>query len=635
VTAGDRLAAGIDLGTTHTALAVRPLAGDAPGEVFAVPQLVRPGEVAARPLLPSFLYLPHPDELPAGAAALPWEVEEPRPRVLVGEAARSLGALTPIRLVSSAKSWLSHPSLDRRAATLPAGAPPEVPRLSPLEASARVLAHVRAAWDATRAAGDAGRALAAQSVTLTVPASFDAVARELTVEAARAAGLPELVLLEEPQAALYAWVDAMGDRWRSEVHPGDLVLVVDVGGGTTDLSLIAVVDRGGDLALERVAVGDHVLLGGDNMDLALAHALADGLAREGRRLDRWQLAALAHGARAAKEALLSDGALGSAPVTIPGRGSSLVGGTIRTELPRALVEATLVDGFFPRVAVGDAPAQPRRAGLTTLGLPYAADPAVTRHLASFLVRHRAALRGDAAPVPLAGRDFLHPTAVLFNGGVMKAAPLARRVVEVLSAWLAREGGAPPRVLPAADLDLAVARGAAAYGRVRAGRGIRIRGGTARAYYVGVEAAAPAVPGVAPPIRAVCLAPMGMEEGTSADLPGEELGLVVGEPVSFRLLASSERREDRPGDVAPDDAALVEGAPVEATLPAEGRTAGDVVPVRLRAHVTEIGTLELECLERSGQRWKLEWNLRAQDGGRGGDGLAAEDPGAPGGAAHAG
>ena len=602
----ERLAAGIDLGTTHSALALRSLDGDGRTEVFEIPQLVRPGELGARPLLPSFLYLPHPDELPRGAAALPWD---PEATVLAGEAARSLGALTPVRLVSSAKSWLSHPTLDRRAATLPAGAPPEVPHLSPLEASARLLAHVRAAFDHTRAGGDPARALAAQAVTLTVPASFDAVARELTVEAARAAGFPELVLLEEPQAALYAWVDAMGDRWRDEVHPGDLVLVVDVGGGTTDLSLIAVVDRAGELGLERVAVGDHILLGGDNMDLALAHALADGLAREGRKLDRWQLAALTHAARLGKETLFEDGALASVPVAIPGRGSSLVGGAIRAELARELLDRTLVEGFFPRVAAGDRPAQARRAGLTTLGLPYASDPAVTRHLAAFLGRHRTALAGGPAPVPLRGRTFLHPTAVLFNGGVMKAGPLAQRVVEVLGAWLAAEDAPPPRVLPAADLDLAVARGAAVYGRVRAGHGIRIRGGTARAYYVGVEAAAPAVPGLAPPVRAVCLAPMGMEEGTTADLPGEELGLVVGEPVSFRLLASSERRDDRAGDVAPDEAELVEGAPVEATIPAEGRTPGEVVPVRLRAHVTEIGTLELECVGRAGETWKLEWNLR--------------------------
>jgi hypothetical protein len=244
-------------------------------------------------------------------------------------------------------------------------------------------------------------------------------------------------------------------------------------------------------------------------------------------------------------------------------------------------------------------------GLTTLGLPYAADPAVTRHLAAFLARHRQALD----EVEGGTRSFLHPTAVLFNGGVMKATPLAARVVEVLSGWLAAEGAPPPRVLPAADLDLAVARGAAAYGWVREGHGIRIRGGTARAYYVGVEAAMPAVPGVPPPVRAVCLAPMGMEEGTTAELPGEEVGLVVGEPASFRLFASSSRREDRPGDVAEDAGELQELPQVETTLPPDGRVAGEVVPVRLRAHVTEIGTLELECVERGGGAWKLEWSLR--------------------------
>jgi hypothetical protein len=402
----------------------------------------------------------------------------------------------------------------------------------------------------------------------------------------------------------------MGESWRKAVHPGDLVLVVDVGGGTTDLSLIAVVDRGGDLALERVAVGDHILLGGDNMDLALAHALAERLAKDGRALDRWQTVALGHAARVAKETLFEDPALAAAPVAVPGRGSSLVGGAVRSELSRELLVSVLVEGFFPRVEASARPAAPRRTGLTTLGLPYAADPAITRHLAAFLARHRAALDGaGGAAAPSAGRAFLHPTAILFNGGVMKAGPLAGRVVEVVGAWLAAEGAPPPRVLPAADLDLAVARGAAAYGRVRAGRGIRIRGGTARAYYVGVEAAAPAVPGVAPPIHAVCLAPMGMEEGSSVDLPGEEVGVVVGEPASFRLFASSGRREDRAGDLAPEDAELAEMPPLEAALPAGDRTPGDVVPVRLRAHVTEIGTLELECVERSGKAWRLEWNLR--------------------------
>jgi molecular chaperone DnaK (HSP70) len=604
---GPRLAVGIDLGTTNSALAHRPLAADGGGvEIFEVPQLVRPGDVRGRPLLPSFLYVPHAQELPAGAASLPWDAEAGAE--IVGELARGLGAATPIRLVSSAKSWLSHAGVDRRAPVLPAGAPAEVPRVSPLDASARYLAHLRAAWDDAVAKGDPGLALASQRVTLTVPASFDAVARELTVEAARKAGLPDVVLLEEPQAALYAWVDAMGEAWRKEVRPGDLVLVVDIGGGTTDFSLIAVVDRGGDLGLERVAVGDHILLGGDNMDLALAHALSEKLAGEGRKLDRWQMLALTHAVRGAKEALFGDAALQAAPVAIAGRGSSLLGGTIRTELSRAELEGTLVDGFFPRVDVSARPIAARRVGLTTLGLPYASDPAVTRHLASFLSRHRAGLEGQS-PVPLAGKAFLHPTAILFNGGVTKARALAERVVEVVGGWLAAEGAPPPKVLPAADPDLAVAKGGATYGRVRAGHGIRIRGGTARAYYVGVEAAMPAVPGRPPPIHAVCLAPMGMEEGTTADLPGEEMGLVVGEPVHFRLFASSARREDRPGDVVEDEAELVETPPVEATLPAEGQEPGEVVPVRLRAHVTEIGTLELECVDRGGKAWRLEWNLR--------------------------
>jgi hypothetical protein len=620
-----RLAVGVDLGTTNSALAHRALGAEGgPVEVFEVPQLVRPGEVRGRPLLPSFLYLPHAAELPPGAAALPWDPSASAE--IVGELARSLGAQTPIRLVSSAKSWLSNASVDRRAPVLPAGAPPEVPRISPLDASARYLAHLRAAWDHAVAQGDPALALAAQRVTLTVPASFDAVARELTVEAARAAGLPDVVLLEEPQAALYAWVEAMGDAWRKEVRPGDLVLVADVGGGTTDFSLIAAVDRGGDLGLERVAVGDHILLGGDNMDLALAHALSEKLAREGRKLDRWQLLTLTHGARQAKEALFGDPTLAAAPVAIPGRGSSLVGGALRTELSRAELEGVLVDGFFPRVDVSSRPVAARRIGLTTLGLPYASDPAITRHLAWFLSRHRAGLEGAAAPVPLAGRAFLHPTAILFNGGVTKAGPLAARVVEVVTAWLAAEGAPPPRVLPAADPDLAVARGAATYGRVRAGHGIRIRGGTARAYYVGVEAAMPAVPGLPPPIRAVCLAPMGMEEGTDADLPGEEMGLVVGEPAQFRLFSSSSRREDRPGDVVEDESQLEESPPVETNLPADGRGAGEVVPVRLRAHVTEIGTLELECVDRAGKAWRLEWNLRqpagASAGERGAGGPAA-------------
>ena len=614
MTGGAAFAIGIDLGTTNSALAYLPLGEErAAPEVLPIPQLVHAGEVADRQLLPSYLYLPHPAEMAGEALRLPWAPPGDVPREVVGELGRAQGALTPIRLVSSAKSWLCHPTLDRRAASLPVGSPAEVPRISPLDASARYLAHLRAAWNAEVAKGDPALVLERQAVTLTVPASFDAVARELTVEAARHAGLHDPVLLEEPQAALYAWVEAMGDGWRKLVQVGDLILVVDVGGGTTDFSLIAVVDRDGELGLERVAVGDHILLGGDNMDLALAHRLQQKLADTGKTIDRWQLLALTHGARQAKEQLFADRAKMSIPVTVPGRGSSLMGGALRVELTRGELGSTLVDGFLPRVEVTARPAAQRRAALTTLGLPYASDPAITRQLAAFLSRQREALDASTAPVPkLSGKAFLHPTALLFNGGVMKAAELKERVREVVAGWVAAEGGEPPRELPGVDLDLAVAKGAATYGRVRSGRGIRIRGGTARAYYVGVETAAPAVPGMAPPVEALCVAPMGMEEGTRAELPSRELGLVVGEPARFRFFASSLRHDDRVGSVVEREAELEELAPIETTLPAASGEAGQVVPVSLRAHVTEIGTLELEAADEKGRAWKVEFNLRAAE-----------------------
>jgi hypothetical protein len=611
-----RFSVGIDLGTTHTALAYSDLAAERlSGEgaprpaMFEIPQVTHPGTVASRALLPSFLYFPHASELPKASVGLPWDDER---AFVVGELARNLGALTPVRVVSSAKSWLCHPTLDRRAATLPAGSPDEVPKVSPLEASARYLSHLREAWNAVFAKKDAKARLEAQRVTLTVPASFDEAARELTVEAAKTAGLANVTLLEEPQAALYGWVRAMGESWRTLVRPGDLLLVVDVGGGTTDFSLIAVVDRDGELGLERVAVGDHILLGGDNMDLALAVALQGKLSAAGKKIERWQFLALTHAARQAKEALFADPRREAHPVSVPGRGSSLVGGALRTELTQEELLRALVEGFFPKVAVDAQPASQIRAGLTQLGLPYATDAAVTRHLVSFLRRHRGALDAVAGSTARSrGATMLHPSAILFNGGVMKAGALKERVLESVRGWVASEGGADVRELPGAELDLAVAQGAAVFGEVRAsGHGIRIRGGTARAHYVGIESSMPAVPGMPPPLRAVCVAPMGMEEGTSAELPGAELGLVVGEPAKFRLFASTLRRDDRAGTIVEEWEGELEELPeVETTLPAGDASPGTVVPVRLRSHVTEIGTLELECVERSGRAWKLEFNLR--------------------------
>jgi len=610
---GARFSLGIDLGTTHCALSwVDRAASD--GErvvqgVLDIPQLTAPASVEARPLLPSFLYLPHESELAAADMALPWGAGPHGP---VGEFARTRGAATPIRLVSSAKSWLCHPGVDRRAPLLPADAPPEVQRVSPLAASTQYLQHLRHAWDHAHPEAP----FDAQDVTVTIPASFDPAARELTAEACRAAGFQRLTLLEEPQAALYSWIQASAGGWRKQVAHGDVILVVDVGGGTTDLSLIAVLERGGNLELQRVAVGEHILLGGDNMDLALAYGVARKLAQEGKQLDAWQTRALAHGCRAAKEQLLQDEGLQSVPVVVPSRDSRLIGGSIRTEVTRAEVLQLLVEGFFPRVAVSDRPQARARAALTQLGLPYAQDAAVTRHLAAFLSRQAGAtgqiegLQGTQAQ----GASFLHPTAILFNGGVLKAAQIEQRILEVVGGWLAAEGAPPARLLAGANLDLAVARGAAYYGHVAAaGRGVRIRGGTAQSYYVGVESNMPAVPGMEPPISALCLAPFGMEEGTEVALDAQEFGLVVGEPVRLRFFGSSVRRSDTVGTLldfwGPEE--LVELQEIEAHLPAEGRTPGEVVPVTLHARVTDIGTLELNAVPVGGsERWKVEFDVRA-------------------------
>ena len=617
-----RYTIGIDLGTTHCALSwLDTEASDGENAVqgvLAVPQLTGPGTVESPSLLPSFLYLPHESELAAGDLALPWSATQD---FAAGEFARTRGAATPIRLVSSAKSWLCHPGVDRRSALLPAEAPPEVARISPLEASIRYLSHLRAAWDAQHP--DAP--LATQDVTVTIPASFDPAARELTAEAAQAAGLPQLTLLEEPQAALYSWIERSSGAWRKEVRSGDVLLVVDVGGGTTDLSLIAVLEQDGNLELQRIAVGEHILLGGDNMDLALAYGTARKLAEAGKQLDPWQTRALAHACRTAKETLLGDPAVDAVPVVVPSRGAKLIGGAIRTEVTRAELEATLLEGFFPPAAVSDQPISRARGALTQLGLPYAQDAAVTRHLAAFLTRQVGATAELAGKAGFAAADaantaasFLHPTAVLFNGGVLKSAQISERLLGVINGWLTAEKAAPARLLNGADLDLAVARGAAYYGYVRRGQGVRIRGGTAQSYYIAIESAMPAIPGMEPPIQALCLAPFGMEEGTDAGVAGQEFGLVVGEPVRLRFFGSSVRRQDQVGTLLDFWSAdeLHELQEIEATLPAQGRAVGEVVRVQLHARITTTGTLELEALPLNAQgqpgseRWKVELDTRS-------------------------
>lgn len=616
-----RYLVGIDLGTTHSVLSFvdgaaeggTSLAGAANEEepkleLLGVPQLQTPTTLDDKPMLPSFVYLAHEAEPPL---ALPWDAER---RFAVGELARRRGEESPGRVVMSAKSWLSHAGVDRRSPLLPPSAPADVEKISPVEASFRVLEHLCEALQQQKQI-DASEA----EVVLTVPASFDATARELTVEAALAAGLENVTLLEEPQAALYAWTSVRGDAWRKELTPGDVLLVVDVGGGTTDFSAILVGEQDGSLSLERIAVGDHVLLGGDNMDLLLAHVVQQKLEAEGKSLDTAQAQALVHQCRSAKEKLLGAEALESIPIALASKGAKLVGGTLRTELTRAEIEQVVLAGFFPEVAVGEKPKQAARSALRTLGLPYATDAAITRQLSGFLVAHRDALPIQDESSAKANPPILLPTVVLFNGGVMKSDVLRQRVLAALQGW-ARELGAPEvRELGAADYDLAVARGAALYGLARRGRGLRVRGGTARAYYVGIESNAPAIPGVEPPVHLLCIASMGMEEGTRAELTAEELGLVVGEPARFRFFASSVRRADRPGALLDrwSKNEFDELAPVEVTLESASHAAGEVLAVHLEAEVTAIGTLVVEAVSASPaesagaskERWKVELVVR--------------------------
>ena len=600
---------GIDLGTTHSVLAYTD--GRIPEEVepairiLPVPQVLSPNEVKAQPLLPSFIFLPGPHDVPQGSLALPWDSHID---FAVGEFARKRGAELPNRLVSSAKSWLCHSGVDRLERILPWESPPDAKRISPVEASSRLLQHLRDAWNHDMAADDPDARFEAQDIYLTVPASFDAVARELTVKAAQSAGLENITLIEEPQAAFYAWVEAQKERWRKAVRVGESILVCDVGGGTTDFSLIQVTEEHGELTLRRVAVGDHLLLGGDNMDLALAYAVQARLAEKGIKLDAWQFRGLWHSVRAAKERLLADPALPGEPVVILGRGSSLIGGTIRSELARAEVEQTLLDGFFPLGGSSDYPEVKPRIGVREMGLPYEADPAVTRHLARFLGRQA---QGDPSQ---SGAPVAYPAAILFNGGVMKSALLRERVLSVLKSW---HGPGEIRELASVDLDLAVARGAAYYGLARRGRGIRIRGGTARSYYIGIESSLPSVPGIPAPIKALCVVPFGMEEGSDAEIRQREFGLVVGESAVFHLLDSTVRKQDQVGEMIEDWQGDIEKVTtMEAILPAtEEEEGGKIIPVWLQSKVTEVGTLELWCVARDeNRRWKLEFNLRERETG---------------------
>jgi len=592
---------GIDLGTTHSVMACAEHV-EQDHQAFAtqiVPQhqLVSPGVVESRDQLPSFMYFPASVEFAEGELTLPWAQPENEP--VVGELARRQGAKTPGRWLASAKSWLCHGGIDRQSAILPVSPIEDINQISPVAASEAYLRHMAKSWQEAHP----NQPLAEQKVVITIPASFDPAARELTAQAVKSAGIEHYTLLEEPQAALYAWLGAH-PNWRELLSVGDVLLVVDVGGGTTDLSLIQVKDQEGQLGLERIAIGSHILLGGDNMDLALAYQVKQQLEAEGRQLQPWQIQGLTQSCREAKEALLADPELDAVPVTVPSRGSKLLGNTLRAELTREVLNQILLEGFFPACQITDQPRQVTRGALVAKGLPYAQDAAITKHLAWFLCQQAREEDSDG---------FIKPNKVLLNGGVFKSPLLVARLHEVLESWL-NPFDASATLLDGAELDLAVAKGAAFYGHSTGGKGVRIRSGLASAYYIGVESAMPAIPGFAPPLQAVCIAPFGLETGTEMVLDQREFNLIVGEPVQFRFFGSTVRRTDELGTALDqwDEAQLTELPPIAVNLTAEHHQQGEAVPVTLAVRLTEIGTLEIDAIQRGGtQRWQVALEVRDQ------------------------
>lgn len=597
-----RYVVGIDLGTTHTVVAYADAASPVV-ELFRIEQLVAPGEVAARSLLPSLRYHPAPGEFDPRDIALPWpepEIGQGGAGAVIGELARVLGAKVPGRLVASAKSWLSHPSVDRTAPILPWGGTEEVAKISPLGASASYLAHVRSGWNLRFPHVP----LEAQTVVLTVPASFDEAARALTVEAARRAGLSHVQLLEEPQAACYDWLAAQREQLAAALRDCRLLLVCDVGGGTTDFTLIKLDWRGPQPELVRVGVGKHLMLGGDNMDLALAHVAEGRMQSSGVRLDSAGLSQLMQQCRVAKERLLAEDAADQATVSVLGTGAKVVASARSTALGRDEVRRMVVDGFFPRTAPDEHP-QRRRGGILEFGLPYVADPAVTRHLAAFLKRHDTVCRdalGDRAPPPEA---LAVPDALLINGGVFRSAMLVERLLETLADWR----GAPPKQLRNDVPDVAVARGAVAYGLARRGQGIRIGGGAARSYFLVVPSAA------GDRAQGVCLLPKGAEEESEVRLRGTTFALRLGEPVQFHLMFSNDDTPYRPAEVVDIEGEGFAALPPLATvLPAtavQSSAASREIPVELAASLTSVGTLELNCVARDdpARRWQLAFDVR--------------------------
>ncbi len=607
-----KFSVGIDLGTTNCVVGYAELAADKPTiQLLRIPQITAPNQTESLSSLASFLYIPTEHEVASESFALP---DRASTATVNGEFARTISAEQPERTISGAKSWLCHSGVDRHAPILPWGSSLEQGKMSPVEASGLLLQHLVSTWHSEFP--DAP--LAEQCVTLTVPASFDMAARELTREAALAAGFPdEFILLEEPQAAVYHWLEKSGEAWRRAVREGDCLLVCDVGGGTTDLTLVRVEQEAGQLILRRLAVGNHLLVGGDNMDLALAHMAAQKFAAKGTKLNAWQSISLWHSCRRAKESLLAKHGKDRETISVLGRGAKLIGGTVSIEVSRQEAQNLLVDGFLPLCSSDARPHREPQSGFQEIGLPFEPDSAITRHIAAFLSTNE-----------MDGASQLH---VLLNGGVFKSPALQQRLREAIAHMRGDQPGRETEqqatmICGHEDLDYAVARGATYYGWTKQAGGVRIRGGTARSYYVGIESAGLAIPGMPRPLQAVCVVPFGMEEGSALDVPGREVGLVVGREAKFRFFAAANRKQDTVGTILRDwdEEELIETAPMELTLAIQDAPDEGFVPVRFYSRISELGVFELWCKSAVAiagdintgeistahcQQWKLEFSVR--------------------------
>ena len=587
---------GIDLGTTNSTVAYARI--DQPEstiEQLEIPQIVGASTQDKRLYLPSFLYFPLPEETEKKLCTVDWDAERNH---CVGEFARQRGAELPDRVVTSAKSWLSCSGIDRRAQLLPLDGENKI---SPMHTCAEFLKHIQEVWDIQQPETPFKN----QKIIITVPASFYPEARQLIQEAAEEAGYPPIILLEEPQAAFYAWLHDHAEEWRQQLKQGDTILVVDIGGGTTDFSLISAENEEGNLSLNRVAVGSHLLLGGDNLDYCLAYFVKQQIEEKGKEIDERQFQSLLHLCRQAKEVLLGENPPSTYDITVMGKGSKLIGGAIKTTIKAEDVHRLLIDGFFPLVSYTDMSPAEKHIGLQQVGLPYAQDPRISSQLAKFL-----SLSGESNTA----QTIQIPTAVLFNGGTLKSSSIRNRMIDLLNSWANEHQQPPIKVLSDADYDFAVSRGAVYYGKAREGQRIRIRSGTSRSYFVGVQEAAPAIPGLPAQVKAVCVVPYGMEEGTEQTLENQEFALMLGEQATFRFFCRSapllsDDTEPVMGTVVKRwGQELTELSPIVVQLDRE-ETDGKTVKVRLKSKITELGMLELWCENDESRRWKLEFDLR--------------------------